>query len=114
MCCPSPKPCQPSWRPLGVSVTALCPGPVPTGFQARARFSGKMDKMVRVSLSSSEVAQIAYDGMMAGKRVVIPGMVAKLVGWTSPFTPKSLSLAVISSLQLRRRDKSTAKDKEVA
>ncbi len=25
--------------PRGVSVTALCPGPVPTGFQARARFS---------------------------------------------------------------------------
>ena len=29
------------WAPRGVSVTALCPGPVPTGFQARARFSGK-------------------------------------------------------------------------
>jgi len=101
-------------KPRGVSVTALCPGPVPTGFQARARFSGKMDKMVRVSLSSSEVAQIAYDGMMAGKRVVVPGLVAKFVGWTSPFTPKSLTLAVVSSMQLRRREKSAAKDKEVA
>ena len=29
--------------PLGVSVTALCPGYVATGFQARARFSKSMD-----------------------------------------------------------------------
>ncbi len=29
--------------PLGVSVTALCPGPVPTGFQERARFAQHMD-----------------------------------------------------------------------
>ena len=73
-----------------------------------------MNEMVRVALTSPEVARIAYDGMMAGKRVVIPGLVAKLVVWTSPFTPKSLSLAVVSSLQLRRKDQSHSKDKEVA
>jgi uncharacterized protein len=94
--------------PLGVSVTALCPGPVPTGFQARARFSANMNAMFRLALSSPEVAKIAYDGMMAGKRVVTPGLAAKFVAWTSPFTPRALALATVASLQLRRRDKEVA------
>jgi short-subunit dehydrogenase len=93
------------WAPRGVSVTALCPGPVPTGFQRRARFSDKMNLMFRGALSSAEVAKIAYDGMMAGKRVVVPGLAAKFIVWTAPFTPRALSLATVASLQLRRRDK---------
>ena len=51
--------------------------------------------------------------MMAGKRVVIPGLVAKFVAWP-PLTPKALSLAVVGSLQMRRKDQSHSKDKEVA
>ena len=91
--------------PLGVSVTALCPGPVPTGFQERARFGRHMDWMKFISLSSPDVARIAYDGMMARKRVVIPGVATKLMAWSSPLTPKSLSLAMVSALQLRRAAK---------
>jgi short-subunit dehydrogenase len=95
--------------PRGVSVTALCPGPVPTGFQARARFSAKMDKMIRSgALSSPEVAKIAYHGMMAGKRVVLPGLMTKFIAWTSPLAPKALTLAMVGSMQLRRREKEIA------
>ncbi len=91
--------------PLGVSVTALCPGPVPTGFQERARFRRDMSIVKFGSLPSPEVARAAYDGMMARKRVVIPGFMTKLVAWTAPLTPKAISLALISSLQLRRKQK---------
>ena len=94
--------------PRGVSVTALCPGPVPTGFQARARFSKGMDGMFRLALSSSEVAKIGYHGMMAGKRVVIPGLATKLAAWTLPLAPKAATLATVAALQLRRRDKEVA------
>jgi short-subunit dehydrogenase len=91
--------------PLGVSVTTLCPGPVPTGFQKRARFRPDSKLMRFGVLSSAEVARAAYDGMMARKRVVIPGLVSKFVAWTSPLTPKPLSLALVGSLQLRRNSK---------
>jgi len=94
--------------PKGVSVTALCPGPVPTGFQKRARFSEKMNLMFRAALSSTEVAKIAYHGMMAGKRVVIPGLASKLMVWSVPFTPKPAVLATVASLQLRRWEKEGA------
>jgi hypothetical protein len=88
--------------PLGVSVTALCPGPVPTGFQQRARFSGKMDWMKSAAMSSPEVALIGYEGMMARKRTVLPGVATKFTAWSSRFTPKSVSLALVSALQMRR------------
>jgi hypothetical protein len=88
--------------PLGVSVTTLCPGPAPTGFQARARFRPDMSLMKFGVLSSTEVARAGYDGMMERKRVVIPGFLAKFVAWTGPLTPKAVSLALVGALQLRR------------
>jgi short-subunit dehydrogenase len=93
--------------PLGVSVTTLCPGPVPTGFQARARFDAKMSWKLG-ALSSRDVAQAAYDGMIAGKRVVVPGLLMKLTVLSSPFTPKAVSLALVSALQMRRKKTESA------
>jgi hypothetical protein len=90
------------WAPLGVSVTALCPGPVRTGFQERARFSSRMNWAMSSAMSSPEVARIAYEGMMARKREVIPGTASKLMALGSQLTPKSLSLALVSRLQMRR------------
>ena len=58
--------------PRGISVTALCPGPVPTEFQARAGLSG--DRMGGVlTLSAARVAQIGYDGFKRRRRVVVAG-----------------------------------------
>ena len=58
----------------GVRVTALCPGPVPTEFQARA--GGVQDNAAvrALELSAERVAQIGYDAFMAGKRVAIAGI----------------------------------------
>lgn len=68
-------------KPFGVKVSCLCPGPVATGFQARAGFdfSGSMGAMKPAMLSARVVAQQGYAGLMAGKRIVIPGVVNKLL-----------------------------------
>lgn len=91
------------WASRGVSVTALCPGPVATGFQARARFGSAMDDILRFALSPRRVAEIGYDGMMAGRRVVLPGLATKISALGASLTPKKLLLAMISAFQLRRR-----------
>ncbi len=44
-------------EPHGVTVTALCPGPVPTGFGARAGFGGMMDWIKFFQLSPEAVAE---------------------------------------------------------
>jgi len=60
--------------PRGVKVTALCPGPVPTEFQARAGLHDDRAQTALLSLSAERVARIGYDGFMRGKRVVVPGI----------------------------------------
>ncbi|HXW41827.1 MAG TPA: SDR family oxidoreductase [Xanthobacteraceae bacterium] len=57
----------------GIRVTALCPGPVLTEFQARAglKLSGYLRLLPLVS--AERVARLAYRGFRRGQRVVIPG-----------------------------------------
>src|SRR3954451_317970 len=50
-------------KPRGVRVTVLCPGPVPTEFQARAGIEPGFDSAV-LNVSPSEVANAAYRGLM--------------------------------------------------
>jgi short-subunit dehydrogenase len=65
-------------RDTGVTVTALCPGPVPTGFQKRAGLD-RAD-LVRGPLvqSAGAVALAGYRGALEGRRVVVPGA----MNWT--------------------------------
>ena len=56
----------------GVRVTALCPGPVETEFMARAGIPENYFPRF-LSRSAERVAQEGYDGLMRGRRVVIPG-----------------------------------------
>src|SRR5262249_1017750 len=59
-------------KPNGVRVTVLCPGPVPTEFQARAGMAA--DAFPRLLTRSAEqVAKDGYRGLKAGRRVVVPG-----------------------------------------
>jgi len=89
--------------PHGVSVTALCPGPVPTGFGVRAGFGDKMGFVKLAYVPAPAVAQAGYDAMMAGKRVEIPGLLTKIMVWAAALTPKSFLLKNVAALQLRRK-----------
>ena len=77
-------------RSQGVSVTALCPGPVETGFAEAAGFdqteiAETMPKMFWVA--AADVARTGVDGMDANRAVVIPGLpnrASAAFGWLSP------------------------------
>jgi uncharacterized protein len=84
----------------GVSVTALCPGPVPTGFQAAAGISRDLTKaMSFVQTSPQAVAEAAYRGMMSGRRVVMPSFADWMSASAAALTPRSLLLPVIGRVQ---------------
>jgi short-subunit dehydrogenase len=84
----------------GVSVTALCPGPVPTGFQAAAGMSRDLSKaMSFVQTSPQAVAEAAYRGMMSGRRVVMPSFADWMSASAAALTPRSLLLPVIGRVQ---------------
>jgi hypothetical protein len=87
--------------PLGVRVTALCPGPVPSEFQARAGFRPGFDSAV-LNVSPADVALAGYRGLMANKRVVIPGLGVKIVPFLLRLFPRGFILAMVGKLQLKR------------
>jgi len=74
----------------GVRVTALCPGPVATEFQARAGLQ-KENRMLAVS--AVRVARIGYRGFTRGDRVVVAGMGSRVVASMLRFMPHALLLA---------------------
>ncbi|MBN8992574.1 MAG: SDR family oxidoreductase [Rhizobiales bacterium] len=88
--------------PRGVRVTVVCPGPVPTEFQARAGFAPGFDSAI-LNVSAADVAQQAYDGLMANKRAVLPGLGIKIVPFLLRLFPRSFILAAVCRFQLRNR-----------
>jgi short-subunit dehydrogenase len=76
-------------RPEGVTVTALCPGPVDTGFAEAGGFSEKEFSVAPsfLRIAAQEVAAAGIAGMDANKAVVIPGLanrIGAVAGWLSP------------------------------
>ncbi|MBR0698429.1 SDR family oxidoreductase [Bradyrhizobium diazoefficiens] len=88
--------------PRGVRVTVLCPGPVPTEFQARAGVGSQHDTAL-LNVSAADVAQEAYRGLMANKRAVLPGLGIKIVPFALRFFPRGFILAATSRFQRQRR-----------
>lgn len=75
----------------GIRVTALCPGPVPTEFQARSGM--QLNAAARIlELSAERVAQIGYEAFMRGDRVVIAGIGNKIAVFLMRFVPNALLL----------------------
>src|SRR5205807_6178786 len=64
--------------PRGVRVCVLCPGPVPTEFQARAGITHERSPSLLVR-TADEVAEAGYRGLQAGRRLVVPGLGNRLV-----------------------------------
>jgi len=80
----------------GVRVCALCPGPVPTGFFARAGIPpGYFPRYL--ARSAERVAREGYESFMAGHRVVVPGKPNRVVTLVPRLVPRSLMLAATAS-----------------
>ena len=86
----------------GVRVTVLCPGPVPTEFAERAGVKNKSLAPEIMTLSAEFVAEQGYRGLMAGRRVVVPGTVNKLLRALIWLVPRGVLLAAVDARQRRR------------
>lgn len=91
--------------PRGVRVTALCPGPVATGFQARAglRAGGAGDQAM-LALPARRVAEIGYNGFIRGKRVVVAGAGNRLAVFFTRLMPHALLLPIVAGRMRAARD----------
>lgn len=74
----------------GVTVTALCPGPTRTGFEHRAAMSRSRLFTGGKVADARSVAQAGFDGLMNGKRIVVPTACNRLLAFGTRFAPRSL------------------------
>ena len=76
----------------GISASVLCPGMTKTNF---AKANGNEDPNIKFNIASSDyVAQYAYDSLMKGRIVAIPGFWNKL----SAFLPRLLSRKRVANM----------------
>jgi short-subunit dehydrogenase len=86
--------------PRFVTVTTLCPGPTATGFFLRAGLQGQRPlKHLMGMMHASSVAELGVDGLLRGKRVVIPGFLNQLTTLIAQHAPRWLTLPVMAKLQ---------------
>lgn len=80
----------------GVTVSALCPGTTRTEFFERAGMQTFRRNMVM--MDADVVAQIGYDGLMRGKRIVIPGLLNKITARLAPCLPTRFTARIVRKI----------------
>jgi short-subunit dehydrogenase len=90
-------------EPLGVRVTALCPGPTETEFAARAGMAETRAFQDREPMAADEVARIGFEAMKSGERLVIAGLRNKLMVEAERVLPERV-VTRISKGQLEKTD----------
>jgi hypothetical protein len=89
----------------GVRFTAIAPGPVNTGFHAAMGSEMSFYRQVLFSLSPERVANSAYRGYVLGFRVVVPGLLSKLMWPALRVLPHRLLLPLIGWLLRPRTER---------
>lgn len=86
-------------RGSGVTATALCPGPVKTGFGEAAGISDEDAEAALPQVmwkAADEVARAGIDGLAAGKGVVVPGGVNRVAGLFYRLAPRDLIVPLLA------------------
>jgi uncharacterized protein len=79
-------------KPSGVTVTALCPGPVKTEFAEVAGIGAADSTPSFLWASAEDVAESAITALDKGERVLIPGAINEVGAVVGRFTPRALFL----------------------
>jgi uncharacterized protein len=83
----------------GVSVTSLCPGFTRTEFEQAAGAEDAASKLPGFTwMESDDVARQAVEGMLAGKRTVVPGVLNKAVSTSGRYVPRTVLLPLVKTV----------------
>jgi uncharacterized protein len=86
-------------RGTGVTVTAVCPGPVKTEFMTVAEVPGVEDRTPGVVwMSAEDIARQAVDGAAHDKRVVVPGLLNRAGALAGQHSPRAVALPLIGRI----------------
>jgi short-subunit dehydrogenase len=85
-------------RGAGVTVTAVCPGPVKTEFGEVAGMDDELFEMPGLVLSPAQVAAAAVSGFEKGRRTVVPGPINVASSVGGRLAPRRLLLEIVDRL----------------
>ena len=86
----------------GVTLTAVCPGPVKTEFTEAAGLKGADEQVPGVLWMSAEsVAKQAVDAAADGKRAIVPGLLNRAGALTGQHAPRMFALPIVKRVWRR-------------
>ena len=86
-------------RGTGVTVSALCPGPVRTEFGEAGGFGGADERIPSWAwLSPAQVARAGVEGLEKGRRVVVPGVLNRIGATSGQHFPRAALLPLLRRL----------------
>lgn len=89
-------------KPHGITVTALCPGPVSTGFEKTAGLEGV--DLFKMAVSPIHTAKVGYRAMEKGQMIVFDQRLLSFsVNWLIPFMPRTLLLKMVEKMQTPKK-----------
>jgi short-subunit dehydrogenase len=91
-------------RAAGIRVSALCPGPTSTRFNERAKFRGSRSAGLLRSLDVMTVARAGLDGYRAGRLIVVPGLLMRILTTLIACLPQAIVLPLLARVQRARRE----------
>jgi len=89
----------------GLTISALCPGPVKTGFFATAGMKKTLLARLLPTATPRTVARDGWQGFKEGRTIIVPGLVNKLSVHAARFMPRALQRrvnALFTGLSSRR------------
>lgn len=91
-------------RRFGVTVTCVAPGPVSTDFLEKSGANRAALFKILPKLNADYVAEQAWRGFKSGRRLVIPGLSAKLTAFVARVLPSAVAVSLIALSQRRSKD----------
>jgi len=82
----------------GVIVSVLCPGPTRTEFATRADMQTAGIINTPWLMDAPKVAEICFAGLISGKRIIIPGLMNRLLAFNTRFLPRALATSIAGTL----------------
>ena len=86
----------------GVTVTALCPGPVNTGFADAAGFKKNILFSGKEDGKAAKVSRYGYEMMQRGRPIAVPGAVCKMGAFATRLVPRGFAKQFIYKVQTSR------------
>lgn len=85
-----------------IKITALCPGPTESGFQAAANITQSKLVKGRKLPTSKDVAEFGYKAMKSGKTVAVHGFINRILTKAINFIPRKIVISAVRFIQEER------------